>query len=652
MPIHWKDNADKGLRGTWGNGSKTTDKRAHRDQRQLKLAASQSYSIDSLFARQKSLGLHAKDTSLKDVPRACSPPPTRTRIGEEDRKVAAEKLDRLLRLPTEQKKKYGSVMDPRSSFHLRHRMVLSFLWLLRRRDQFPGKSQRELGYITAHSFGRGTHTGKLIVNWTDSWVRRQEIPNTNRGRNKHNFSWMDDEDVVFAARGFCGQQGESEYIVPSHRLPSSNSIIELSSYKLAQFVAEYLKEHRPATQLEGVTPQEVHRSIQSVETRDTEDSLEYRKKDGIRSRTARKWLHKLGYSWKTVRKGVFIDGHERADVLEDRMKFLQKMKELEPLLVEFDSGRILEKSYPDNCQVGGPQQRPTIIITHDESVFSANDGKREAWIKESESFLRPKGKGQGIMVSDFLLPWGRLNLKHLTEAQLAEAKARNIPLEAVELFEFGKQDGYWDGARLLQQVSEKALPIAQFLYPGFDLVFMFDNATSHSVYAADALRVANMCLGEGHQQAFLRPGWYQHPISGAIVNQPMWTSEPDPLVPGATKRVQKGIKVVLQERGLWPSSGLLLECKKPKCDTCKSMADCQMCVKGTRCQSCKEVKQHSGKCSSKRQCDECVRRKERCQCVRKEYCPRCSEIRTKKCVVCESLPPKCTSNSQYSPVNL
>jgi len=30
----------------------------------------------------------------------------------EDRKVAAEKLDRLLRLPTEQKKKYGSVMDP------------------------------------------------------------------------------------------------------------------------------------------------------------------------------------------------------------------------------------------------------------------------------------------------------------------------------------------------------------------------------------------------------------------------------------------------------------------------------------------------------------------------------------------------------------
>ena len=194
---------------------------------------------------------------------------------------------------------------------------------------------------------------------------------------------------------------------------------------------------------------------------------------------------------------------------------------------------------------------------------------------------------------------------------------------------------------MVKQVTEKALPIAQFLYPGYDLVFMFDNATSHSVYAEDALRVANMCLGEGHRQSFLRPGWHQHPVSGTIVNQPMWTWEPDPLgIPGAMKRVQKGIKIVLQERGLWPESGLLLECKKPKCDTCKGMADCQMCVKGTRCESCKEVKQHSGNCSSKRQCDECVRRKERCQCVRKEYCPRCSEMRTKKCVVCEDLPPK------------
>jgi hypothetical protein len=59
--------------------------------------------------------------------------------------------------------------------------------------------------------------------------------------------------------------------------------------------------------------------------------------DGIRSRTARNWLKNFGYNWRGVKKGVFIDGHERVDVVADRVKFLNRMKELEPYLVGFDS---------------------------------------------------------------------------------------------------------------------------------------------------------------------------------------------------------------------------------------------------------------------------------------------------------------------------
>ena len=106
-------------------------------------------------------------------------------------------------------------------------------------------------------------------------------------------------------------------------------------------------------------------------------------------------------------------------MVQDRIKFVEEMKKNKRYLVEFDNVcNILEKSYPEGCKVGGEQKRPIILITHDESTFSANDTKKQAWLQEGDTFLRPKGKGQGIMVSDFPLPWGRLNLNHLNKEKI------------------------------------------------------------------------------------------------------------------------------------------------------------------------------------------------------------------------------------------
>ena len=44
--------------------------------------------------------------------------------------------------------------------------------------------------------------------------------------------------------------------------------------------------------------------------------------------TARLWLHHLGFEVLTARKGIFIDGHERPDVIETRTLFLRKMTKL------------------------------------------------------------------------------------------------------------------------------------------------------------------------------------------------------------------------------------------------------------------------------------------------------------------------------------
>ena len=51
------------------------------------------------------------------------------------------------------------------------------------------------------------------------------------------------------------------------------------------------------------------------------------KKASICEHTAVNWLKKLSYECKDVRKGIYIDGHERPDVVEYRVKFLVKMEE-------------------------------------------------------------------------------------------------------------------------------------------------------------------------------------------------------------------------------------------------------------------------------------------------------------------------------------
>ena len=43
-------------------------------------------------------------------------------------------------------------------------------------------------------------------------MQGEHLPNTHAGQ--HNFSWMDDEDVIFAVREFIHQQGESECFEP------------------------------------------------------------------------------------------------------------------------------------------------------------------------------------------------------------------------------------------------------------------------------------------------------------------------------------------------------------------------------------------------------------------------------------------------------
>ena len=113
------------------------------------------------------------------------------------------------------------------------------------------------------------------------------------------------------------------------------------------------------------------------------------------------------------------------------------------------------------------------------------------------------------MVSDFLSPWKCLNLLHLQSHKWEALIASNIPEKAAEIFEYGQEDGYWNRAKVVNQIQDKALSIAQALYPGYQIIFMINNAKSHAVFAKDALQVGSMSKGVGGVQSFLCNEWYE-----------------------------------------------------------------------------------------------------------------------------------------------
>ena len=164
----------------------------------------------------------------------------------------------------------------------------------------------------------------------------------------------------------------------------------------------------------------------------------------IKLRTTQNWLYHLGFKYKDVKKNVFIDGHKQPNIIEDRKKFFEKMEELKPYLVEFnEDGTIKEKNYLANCTVGDSNRRPVIVIIYNECTFSTNDGICKAWTWIGDTFLRPKRQGQGIMISEFLLPFDCFNLLSLSKEKQKKVKEKvGLTIkEAITLFKYGKNNG-------------------------------------------------------------------------------------------------------------------------------------------------------------------------------------------------------------------
>ncbi|PIL34867.1 hypothetical protein GSI_02654 [Ganoderma sinense ZZ0214-1] len=279
--------------------------------------------------------------------------------------------------------------------------------------------------------------------------------------------------------------------------------------------------------------------------------------DTVSLSTAQVWMHKLGYRWKRVSNGQYVDGHEREDVVAYRQDvYIPAIQALRPHLRQYTpDGEEYTPPGDHTAPEPGEENSPARILWQDESVFFANDRRELRWGHEDEKATpRAKGNGASLMISDF----------------------------------FTAEDGWLcseDGKAVVDQF-QKAGGIAKKRWPGEKLVMVVDNAPTHQKRADNAPSARKMTKGPSHNFGVKVPHLddnghqLRHPetkkplmktirmanpveLDGTTVTQALYFPDdhPTPELRGAFK----GMVTLLEERGYTNVDKLLAECKNFKC---------------------------------------------------------------------------------------
>jgi hypothetical protein len=109
----------------------------------------------------------------------------------------------------------------------------------------------------------------------------------------------------------------------------------------------------------------------------------------------------LGFSVINAKKGSYVDGHEREDVVHYRKKFLRKMVSIGFLNKKNAPSDEARNVLPSDLECPSCDVvNKTIVLFHDESTFQANDYECTQWGTKEDYILVPKSRGTGIMISD------------------------------------------------------------------------------------------------------------------------------------------------------------------------------------------------------------------------------------------------------------
>eukprot|EP01116_Phalansterium_solitarium_P016015 TRINITY_DN3619_c0_g1_i1.p2 TRINITY_DN3619_c0_g1~~TRINITY_DN3619_c0_g1_i1.p2 ORF type:complete len:242 (-),score=16.73 TRINITY_DN3619_c0_g1_i1:3-728(-) len=222
-------------------------------------------------------------------------------------------------------------------------------------------------------------------------------------------------------------------------------------------------------------------------------------------------MHDEGYVWSTYVSGMYVDGHEREDVVRYREGFVKAILEVLNSCFRGESPSVskVQTMTGDSSKAAddtplGASEPEQVWVTHDETVCKANDDNQFFWLPIGETKLKKKSEGASIMISAFGTENGLLKVP-ADKAETFKAKhGPTVQMEAVFSMEIGKsKEGYYTNDKFLPHV-ENAINIFEAEHPGKQGVFMFDQAALHKRMSSNALNASVMNVGPGGKQPVSR----------------------------------------------------------------------------------------------------------------------------------------------------
>lgn len=279
----------------------------------------------------------------------------------------------------------------------------------------------------------------------------------------------------------------------------------------------------------------------------------------ISEATAGRYLLAWGYVMKKRGSESFYDGHEaeaqvlyRKDFLERVLgEVLPRTRTYEPQFEDNSGNLILDSDGYAVLMETSPQRndlQEIVIVTHDEACAESHKIRDMVRQKDGKgTLLRKKSRGQNYHCSAALCPchgYVEVTEEYIQQQQSEDVKSKLRPLIGKSSGKFiDTRDSYWDCAKFLVQLSEDIIPLFEALHPGCLMYLIVDNSSGHLKLPEESLNAYKLNLSDGgkDKRTVVNDGYYLDSAGNKVV-QPM-----------VENGVQKGIKRILEERGLWTS---------------------------------------------------------------------------------------------------